>query len=737
MSAAASDIKINIPDDPKKEPLIADGDISAPSGPNPVVAAISALLGFLLKLPFWILLFSLDFVGTIITFGWVNAIIYQIGKGKTRSVPVNDEVSHRWNVKAAKNGLAETPFEGIHTIYALAKRSFETYPDVRCMGTREFLGQHSVKQKHFGDTKWQTYAEVGVIANKFGAALRGAGMVPAPTTTTLKQLETPCSLAIFENTCAEWQIAAQGAFTQSMIVTTIYATLGIDAVIDAVQECKIRAMLCNKTSIKILMSRIKEMPTLNFDDFVKSGDTAKFPPTPPKSETCAVIMYTSGSTGKPKGVVVTHANLLATSAGAIEALGVRMGKEVYLGYLPLAHILELMAEFGMLGFGCTICYADPKTLTATGAYPIGALEQYAPTIMAGVPKIWDVIKKGVQAKFAAASPVARFLVDTAFAAKTFAISVGLDTPFFNLLVFGKLKKAVGGNLRIALSGGGPLNTEVQLFVRTAFGCPLFQGYGLTETCAGLSVQDPADLRTGIAGVPLVSCEVKLESCPDITDKNKLPYLIEDRVDTVGNKVWGRGEVLVRGNNITKDYYMMEEKTKEEWEEDGFFHTGDIGQFMSDGSIRIVDRKKNLVKLKGGEYIAIENMEMCYGNSSFVDAIGGGICCYGDADMDRPVALMQLNQPVTMAWAKKNGIGGDFNTIKDSVALYKAVLADLIKEGQSGGLSNLEKLKGVCFLTEPWTPENGCLTAANKLQRREVISVHEREFLAVKERGIFN
>mmetsp|Transcript_1425 Transcript_1425/g.2496 ORF Transcript_1425/g.2496 Transcript_1425/m.2496 type:complete len:766 (-) Transcript_1425:115-2412(-) len=765
MATASSDIKINIPEDPKKEPLIADSSTQAPKGPNPAVAAITGLLGLLIKLPFWILLFSLDFVGTIITFGWVNALIYQISKGKVRAVPVNDEVSHRWNVKAAKEGLATTPFEGIHTIYALAKRSFETYPEVRCMGTREFLGQHNAKQKHFGETIWRTYAEVGVLANKFGAGLRGVGLVPAAKTTTLKQLETPCSLAIFENTCSEWQIAAQGAFTQSMIVTTIYATLGIDAVIDAVQECKIRAMLCNKTNIKLLMSRIGEMPTLkyiiytndmvapgdntaipadangvkiiSFKDFCDTADTAKFPPTPPEAETCAVIMYTSGSTGKPKGVVVTHANLLATSAGAIDALGVRMGKEVYLGYLPLAHILELMAEFGMIGFGCTICYADPKTLTATGAYPIGALEQFAPTIMAGVPKIWDVIKKGVQAKFAAAPPVAQFLVNTAFAAKTFAISVGLDTPFFNLLVFRKLKKAVGGNLRIALSGGGPLNTEVQIFVRTAFGCPLFQGYGLTETCAGLSVQDPSDLRCGIAGVPISACEVKLESCPDITDKNKNPYLISDRVDTAGNKVYGRGEVLVRGNNITKGYYMMEEKTKEEWEEDGFFHTGDIGQFMSDGSIRIVDRKKNLVKLKGGEYIAIENMEMCYGNSSFVDAIGGGICCYGDADMDRPVALMQLNEPVTMAWAKKNGISGDFNAVKDSTALYKAVLADLIKEGLSGGLSNLEKLKGVCFLTDPWTPENGCLTAANKLQRREVISVHEAEFLAVKQKGIFN
>ena len=194
------------------------------------------------------------------------------------------------------------------------------------------------------------------------------------------------------------------------------------------------------------------------------------------------------------------------------------------------------------------------------------------------------------------------------------MSNGMDTPLFKALVFKKFAKVVGGRLRLAISGGGPLNTEVQLFVRTAFGCPLFQGYGLTETCAGLTMQDPEDLRCGIAGVPSGCCEVKLESCLEINDKAGLPYLKEDTADVQGNPVFGRGEVLVRGHNISKGYYMLEEKTKEEWTSDNWFHTGDIGQFMSDGSLRIVDRKKNLVKLKGGEYIAIENMEMAYGNS---------------------------------------------------------------------------------------------------------------------------
>jgi long-chain acyl-CoA synthetase len=186
-------------------------------------------------------------------------------------------------------------------------------------------------------------------------------------------------------------------------------------------------------------------------------------------------MYTSGSTGKPKGVVITHAQIVSAIASGMDCLKVEAAS-VYIAYLPLAHIMELMAEHAMMAAGCELCYADPKTLTAKGAYPVGALEQFSPTHMVGVPKIWDVIKKGVEAKVAASSPVAKFLVQTAFEWRTFAINHGFDTPLFKVLVFKKFSKVVGGNLQLAASGGGPLNAEVQIFIRTCFGCPTFQGY---------------------------------------------------------------------------------------------------------------------------------------------------------------------------------------------------------------------------------------------------------------------
>jgi long-chain acyl-CoA synthetase len=355
--------------------------------------------------------------------------------------------------------------------------------------------------------------------------------------------------------------------------------------------------------------------------------------------------------------------------------------------------------------------------------------------MVAVPKIWDTIKKGLLAKVSMSSPVAQVLVHTALNWRAFAVKYGLNTPLFNVLVFKKFKKAVGGNLKWALSGGGPLNGEVQEFIRVAFDLPLIQGYGLTETCAGLSIQAEDDERPGVAGCPIPCDEVKLVSTPDVNDRGGLPYLSTDRKDVDGNPVWGRGEIWVKGTNVTSGYYMMPEKSKEVYI-DGWFATGDIGQFLEDGSIRIVDRKKNLVKLKSGEYVALEKMEMVYGNSDFVDAVAGGVCCYADGDMDRPVALFQLNEVVAMKWAKANGVEGDFETVKNSKELYAAIMESFKNEHAKSDLSHIEKLSGVVALTSPWTPENGCLTAANKLQRRSVIDQFSTEFEDVKKKGIF-
>lgn len=266
---------------------------------------------------------------------------------------------------------------------------------------------------------------------------------------------------------------------------------------------------------------------------------------------------------------------------------------------------------------------------------------------------------------------------------------------------------------------------------------------MTETCGPLTVQDDDDRRPGVVGSLMPSVEIKLESCPGICDKAGSPYLSTDRTDVDGEKVWGRGEILARGPSLGIGYYDMPETTREVFSKDGWFATGDIGQFLEDGSISIVDRKKNLVKVKCGEYVALEKMEVVYGNSDFVDAVAGGICCYGDGDMDRCVAFVQVSKPTSTEWAQSVGLieGGDctdadWEKVKNSTELCEKVLESFATEHSNSDLSRIEKLVAVVLLDEPWTAENGCLTASNKLQRRKVFETYATEFEAVKQKAIF-
>jgi hypothetical protein len=196
--------------------------------------------------PLKVLLIALDLLITLLTFGWIGIITKAMAPEPVRSVPVGNDPSHRVHPDF-KGKLATTPREGIATLYDLVWDAFSRYGGRDCMGSRQFLGWKTPgKVKHFGDVSWKSYSQIGTDAHKFGAALRANGMVAAPATTDLEKVKTPSRIAIFENTCPDWMVAAIGAFTQAMTVTTIYATLGIDSVVEAVVDNLIPVIVCNK-----------------------------------------------------------------------------------------------------------------------------------------------------------------------------------------------------------------------------------------------------------------------------------------------------------------------------------------------------------------------------------------------------------------------------------------------------------------------------------------------------------
>jgi long-chain acyl-CoA synthetase len=412
-------------------------------------------------------------------------------------------------------------------------------------------------------------------------------------------------------------------------------------------------------------------------------------------------------------------------------------QEKYNGYMPQAHILDLAADIFFFTGGHMVGYADPKSLLGgpERCYPRGGLEEFKPSLMAGVPKVWETIKAGASKKLDAAGAVAKFLVNLTINQKARAAYYHRPTPLLAAVFLKNFKALTGGKLKACLSGGGSISAEVQEWIRTALDAPLVQGYGLTETCAGATVQMPDDMSIGIAGTPLSSIEITLHSEPEITDLNGNAYLATDTIHSTGEPCAGRGEVWLRGTNVTLGYYKMPKETAAEFDKDGWFHTGDIGLLTPGGALKIIDRKKNLVKLKGGEYVALEKMNLAYNNSYFVDVEKGGVCCLGDHTLDKPVCVAQCKLTELQKVAESAGLKhSDPAELCANEKVQEEVLKSFKVEAKKAGLTNLETVVGVYPIVEPWSAENGCLTASQKIVPKKIYAMHDKEFSIIKKKG---
>lgn len=361
-----------------------------------------------------------------------------------------------------------------------------------------------------------------------------------------------------------------------------------------------------------------------------------------------------------------------------------------LTYLPLAHILEYVFENASILWGSTMGYSNPKTLSDTSVRNCkGDIREFRPSVMVGVPAVWETVKKGIIAKVNEGSPVVQKLFWGALWAKSALMSAGLPgSGALDAIVFKKIKEATGGRLKLCMNGGGPVSKETQRFISMAI-CPMIIGYGLTETTANGTLQNPNEWTAESIGAMPAAVEAKLVDFPDAG------YFAT-------NKPNPQGEIWLRGPTVMSGYYQNDKETAEAMTEDGWFKTGDIGEWDKNGHLKIIDRKKNLVKTQNGEYIALEKLESIYRSAHVV----ANICVYADDSKSRPVAIIVPAEPALKKLAASIGVQG--NTIEELVhnkKLQNAVLKELQNAGRAGGLSGIEIIEGVVMSDEEWTPQN--------------------------------
>jgi len=402
------------------------------------------------------------------------------------------------------------------------------------------------------------------------------------------------------------------------------------------------------------------------------------------------LIYTSGTTGEPKGAMLTHRNLVQNVAASIRRAPLEAG-DLGLEFLPLCHVFERMVGYIYMMAGCRKAYCS--------VYHVGDLvADIKPTVFASVPRFYEKVYDKIQEKVASGSGTKQALFAWAveagkaaskarLAGKSLGLVAGLKHSLADSLVLSKIREALGGRVRLCISGGAPLPLFLGEFYH-AMGIYLMEGYGLTETSPVIAVNGyaPGELKLGTVGKPLENLEVRIAD---------------------------DGEVCVKGPSVMQGYWNKPDKTKEVFDDDGFFHTGDIGEIDADGFLKITDRKKDLIVTAGGKNVAPQPIENEFKRSPYVD----NAVLIGDK-RSYIVALISPNTEELESWAKGQGI--EFESVEELTRHPKVVeLYQKVLENVNAGLARYEQVKKFRVLPMMLSVEEGQLTPTLKVKRRVV------------------
>jgi len=647
--------------------------------------------------------------------------------------------------------LKDKPPTGECTAWECINNACERFPEANAVGWRQLVKEHKVdgfqKLELANEYTWLTFKEYADRIKNLSSALMA-----------LEGAKEQTRVVIYAETQMDWMCAAFAAWRSRMQVVTIYATLGEDGAKFGLTQTKSTIVFVDtkltKTLLKILPSckdvkhviemgaasaEIKEQvekagaSLQTIDEMLARGKEAPKDAIAPTPEDVAIVMYTSGTTGNPKGVEITHKNVAATAGAVQYALNGMLGPEdVYLAYLPLAHIMEIAAEISMLSLGVNVGYGNPHTLTDTGVKlkrpeSSGDAPVLQPTFMVFAPAVLEKVYQAVKAKIAGGSSLVQTIFSRGLASGNDRYDAGqIGAPFlYDKLAFSKVRGLVGGRIKSMITGSAPLSPDIQRFIQTCFACPVRQGYGLTETCAASSIGDWTDNTTGTSGCPTENTVMRLADWPEGN------YMNSDK-DKEGIKM-RRGEILIGGSSVCQGYLVdtaspdpeIVTKNKEDWVEiQGirYFRTGDVGQITPQGQLQIIDRKKDLWKGPQGEYVALSKVEGVLKLNNLVAVP----MVYGKTGGTYAVALICPQPGNLKKLAEEVGVTGEHKELCANDKVREAVEKKLKEQCKANKLVAFEIPSKIALIDEEWTPENDMLTAAMKLKRPAIVQKHQAQ-----------
>ena len=641
--------------------------------------------------------------------------------------------------------LPKTTELGISTIIDAFKNNLKKFPEKRFLGTREHI-----EGEKFGDHyNWKNYKEINEIITQFIYGIETLNLCPE----IIYKDEKFKFLGIYSKNREEWITSYLGCQLNSIIVVTLYDTLGLNAIefilnqtelisiviessvlikiIKLKEENKVGKLknlivaICPEEDINIIDSNIEKLKNLGFNVYKyeellnigKNNLDKKYTLIQSTPDTYTTFCYTSGTTGNPKGAMIKNKNLMG-GIHAMDTIGRRLKEsDIYLSFLPLAHIMEQLIVCVNIYYATSYAFysGSPKRINED-------CQILKPTYLCSVPrileKIYDEINNKINKMSYIETNIAKKAIKTKI--KNYKEYGILTHALYDKIVFSKIQKILGGKLEWILVGSAPISSEIITFLRICFSIPITEGYGQTEDCAGVLLANINDITSGHLGGVDAPIELKLIDVPELDYSSK-----DINKDT--NLIEPRGEICIRGVLVFNGYYKDEEITKECLDENGWLHSGDIGVILTGlgNAVKIIDRRKNIFKLSQGEYIAPEKIHSILSKSKFVNQI----YIHGESLYYFLVGIIYPEKSECVKFLCDKGFNVNEENVEDyykEKILIDAILKDLEIIGKKGDLKGFELVKKIFLCKEGFTIENNLLTPTLKIKSYEIKKRFKKE-----------